>query len=83
MDAFLSRTYSFNGGYDSQEGMLKLSALMEHIKVGLIKSQIIDVYNSPTSAGSEANRIFYQSVPQEALLDVAATLAISAQTQKG
>ncbi|KAH9670428.1 Inactive glucose-6-phosphate 1-dehydrogenase 4 [Citrus sinensis] len=59
MDAFLSRTYYFNGGYDSQEGMLKLSSLMEHIEVGLIKSQIIDVYK------------------------YLATLAISAQTQKG
>ena len=44
MDAFLSRTYYFNGGYDSQEGMLKLRALMERIEVGLIKSQIIAVY---------------------------------------
>ncbi|KAK9192553.1 hypothetical protein WN944_003246 [Citrus x changshan-huyou] len=61
IDAFLSRTYYLNGGYDNREGMLKLSALMEHIEV----------------------RIFYLSVPQEALLDVASTLAICAQTQKG
>ncbi|KAH9734025.1 Inactive glucose-6-phosphate 1-dehydrogenase 4 [Citrus sinensis] len=53
IDAFLSRTYYLNGGYDNREGMLKLSALMEHIE-----------------GGFEANRIFYLSVPQEALLDV-------------
>ncbi|KAJ7973234.1 Glucose-6-phosphate 1-dehydrogenase [Quillaja saponaria] len=33
--------------------------------------------------GSNANRIFYLSVPQEALLDVASCLASNAQTQKG
>ncbi|KAJ1417197.1 hypothetical protein SESBI_16891 [Sesbania bispinosa] len=33
--------------------------------------------------GSKTNRIFYLSVPQEALLDVASCLASSAQTQKG
>ncbi|KAA8545284.1 hypothetical protein F0562_020068 [Nyssa sinensis] len=32
---------------------------------------------------SEANRIFYLSVPQEALLDVASSLADNAQTKKG
>ncbi|XP_028064051.1 inactive glucose-6-phosphate 1-dehydrogenase 4, chloroplastic isoform X3 [Camellia sinensis] len=32
---------------------------------------------------SEANRIFYLSVPQEALLDVATSLADNAQTKKG
>nr|XP_023918838.1 glucose-6-phosphate 1-dehydrogenase 4, chloroplastic isoform X1 [Quercus suber] len=32
---------------------------------------------------SEANRIFYLSVPQEALLDVSSCLASNAQTQKG
>ena len=32
---------------------------------------------------SKTNRIFYLSVPQEALLDVASCLASSAQTQKG
>ncbi|KAH9734031.1 Inactive glucose-6-phosphate 1-dehydrogenase 4 [Citrus sinensis] len=32
IDAFLSRTYYLNGGYDNREGMLKLSALMEHIE---------------------------------------------------
>ncbi|KAJ4834791.1 Inactive glucose-6-phosphate 1-dehydrogenase 4, chloroplastic, partial [Turnera subulata] len=32
---------------------------------------------------SKANRIFYLSVPQEALLDVASCLADNAQTQKG
>ncbi|XP_020212602.1 inactive glucose-6-phosphate 1-dehydrogenase 4, chloroplastic [Cajanus cajan] len=33
--------------------------------------------------GSKTNRIFYLSVPQEALLDVASCLASSVQTQKG
>ncbi|KAG5232287.1 glucose-6-phosphate dehydrogenase [Salix suchowensis] len=33
--------------------------------------------------GSKANRIFYLSVPQEALLDVASRLADNAQTHKG
>ncbi|XP_058076241.1 inactive glucose-6-phosphate 1-dehydrogenase 4, chloroplastic isoform X2 [Magnolia sinica] len=32
---------------------------------------------------SEANRIFYLSVPQEALLDVASSIADNAQTQRG
>lgn len=36
-----------------------------------------------SQGGSEANRIFYLSVPQEALLDVASSLASNAQTQKG
>ena len=31
----------------------------------------------------EANRIFYLSVPQEALLDVALSLADNAQTKRG
>lgn len=31
----------------------------------------------------DANRIFYLSVPQEALLDVASSLADHAQTQRG
>ncbi|KAL5769525.1 hypothetical protein ACOSP7_013679 [Xanthoceras sorbifolium] len=66
MDAFLSRTYYLNGGFDNREGMIKLNALMEHIE-----------------AGSEANRIFYLAVPQEALLDVASSLADNAQTEKG
>ncbi|GAY67292.1 hypothetical protein CUMW_255410 [Citrus unshiu] len=76
IDAFLSRTYYLNGGYDNREGMLKLSALMEHIEYGLCKAYL-------PQGGSEANMIFYLSVPQEALLDVASTLAICAQTQKG
>ncbi|KAF8387615.1 hypothetical protein HHK36_026268 [Tetracentron sinense] len=66
MNAFLSRTYYLNGGYNNREGMLKLSALMEQ-----------------TEGESEANRIFYLSVPQEALLDVASSLADNAQTLKG
>ncbi|KAL4202229.1 hypothetical protein AMTRI_Chr02g220040 [Amborella trichopoda] len=36
-----------------------------------------------TEDGSEANRIFYLSVPQEALLDVALSLADSAQSKHG
>ncbi|KAL6964613.1 Inactive glucose-6-phosphate 1-dehydrogenase 4, chloroplastic [Sarracenia purpurea var. burkii] len=66
MDAFLSRTYYLDGGYDNKEGMSKLHAQME-----LIEGE------------SKANRIFYLSVPQEALLDVATSLADSAQTKKG
>ncbi|XP_022719578.1 glucose-6-phosphate 1-dehydrogenase 4, chloroplastic isoform X2 [Durio zibethinus] len=66
MDAFLSRTYYLNGGYDNKEGMSKLNALMEQIE-----------------GGYRANRIFYLSVPQEALLDVASSLADNAQTKKG
>ena len=33
--------------------------------------------------GHQANRIFYLSVPQEALLDVASSLADNAQTHRG
>lgn len=66
MNAFLSRTYYLNGGYDNREGMSKLNAKMEQVE-----------------AISEANRIFYLSVPQEALLDVASSLADNAQTRKG
>ncbi|XVE89518.1 hypothetical protein DITRI_Ditri20bG0003000 [Diplodiscus trichospermus] len=66
MDAFLSRTYYLNGGYDNKEGMSKLNARMEQIE-----------------GGYRANRIFYLSVPQEALLDVASSLADNAQTMKG
>lgn len=66
MDAFLSRTYYLNGGYDNKEGMSKLNARMEQIE-----------------GGFRANRIFYLSVPQEALLDVASSLADNAQTKKG
>ncbi|XP_062144871.1 inactive glucose-6-phosphate 1-dehydrogenase 4, chloroplastic isoform X2 [Alnus glutinosa] len=66
MDAFLSRIYYLNGGYDNICGMSKLNARMEQIE-----------------GGSEANRIFYLSVPQECLLDVASSLASNAQTQKG
>ncbi|PON69615.1 glucose-6-phosphate dehydrogenase [Parasponia andersonii] len=66
MDAFLSRTYYINGGYDNREGMSRLNSLMEQVE-----------------GGSEANRIFYLSVPQEALIDVASSLADTAQTLKG
>ncbi|XP_021898932.1 glucose-6-phosphate 1-dehydrogenase 4, chloroplastic isoform X2 [Carica papaya] len=66
MDAFLSRTYHINGGFDNKDGMSRLNARMEQIE-----------------GGSEANRIFYLSVPQEALLDVACSLSDYAQTQKG
>ena len=40
------------------------------------------VLHLPQGRG-KANRIFYLSVPQEALLDVASCLASNAQTQKG
>ncbi|KAH1083767.1 hypothetical protein J1N35_023528 [Gossypium stocksii] len=66
MDAFLSRTYYLNGGYDNKEGMSKLNSRMEQIE-----------------AGYPANRIFYLSVPHEALPDVASSLADNAQTKKG
>ncbi|KAI9099086.1 hypothetical protein K1719_024853 [Acacia pycnantha] len=66
MDAFLSRTYYINGGYDNKHGMSKLNARMTQIE-----------------GWNKANRIFYLSVPQEALLDVASCLASCAQTQKG
>ncbi|KHN43362.1 Glucose-6-phosphate 1-dehydrogenase 4, chloroplastic [Glycine soja] len=66
LNAFLSRTYYINGGYDNKYGMSMLNARMEQIE-----------------GGSKTNRIFYLSVPQEALLDVASCLASSAQTQKG
>lgn len=40
--------------------------------------------NGNVSQGDhEANRIFYLSVPQEALLDVASSLAAGAQTKRG
>lgn len=66
MDAFLSRTFHVNGGYDNNKGMSKLNSLMEQIE-----------------RHSKANRIFYLSVPQDALLDVAHTLSSKAQTKKG
>ncbi|XP_022946141.1 glucose-6-phosphate 1-dehydrogenase 4, chloroplastic isoform X1 [Cucurbita moschata] len=66
MDAFLSRTFHVNGGYDNNKGMSKLNFLMEQIE-----------------RYSEANRIFYLSVPQDALLDVALSLSSKAQTKKG
>ncbi|XP_015570639.1 inactive glucose-6-phosphate 1-dehydrogenase 4, chloroplastic isoform X2 [Ricinus communis] len=66
MDAFLSRTYYLDGGFDNREGMSKLNARMEQIE-----------------GGHEANRIFYLSVPQEALLDVASSVADNAQTYRG
>ncbi|KAJ8752432.1 hypothetical protein K2173_004068 [Erythroxylum novogranatense] len=66
MEAFLSRTYYLNGGYNNREGMSKLNARMKEIE-----------------GECEANRIFYLSVPQEALLDVASTIADHAQASKG
>ncbi|KAA0048116.1 glucose-6-phosphate 1-dehydrogenase 4 [Cucumis melo var. makuwa] len=66
MDAFLSRTFHVNGGYDNNKGMSKLNLLMEQIE-----------------RHSKANRIFYLSVPQDALLDVACSLSSKAQTKKG
>lgn len=35
MDAFLSRTYYINGGYDNREGMTRLDEKMKHIEVSL------------------------------------------------
>lgn len=35
MEAFLSRTYYLNGGYDNRHGMSKLNARMEQIEVKL------------------------------------------------
>ncbi|KAH9734029.1 Inactive glucose-6-phosphate 1-dehydrogenase 4 [Citrus sinensis] len=40
IDAFLSRTYYLNGGYDNREGMLKLSALMEHIEPTYLRGDL-------------------------------------------
>ncbi|KAF6138416.1 hypothetical protein GIB67_003794, partial [Kingdonia uniflora] len=66
MDAFLSRTYYLNGGYNNIEGMKKLNERMETVEGEV-----------------EANRIFYLSIPQEALSDVSSSLADNAQTSKG
>ncbi|KAE8660186.1 Glucose-6-phosphate 1-dehydrogenase 4 [Hibiscus syriacus] len=66
MNAFLSRTYYLNGGYDNKEGMSQLNSRMEQIE-----------------GGYRANRIFYLSIPHEALQDVASSLADNAQTKKG
>lgn len=106
MDAFLSRTFHVNGGYDNNKGMSKLNLLMEQIEVVILKhwliekkfflslhfkfsicsqrslindSKIFDVLQRH----SKANRIFYLSVPQDALLDVACSLSSKAQTKKG
>jgi len=45
-------------------------------------SDSVTAYYLP-QGGSKTNRIFYLSVPQEAVLDVTACLSSSAQTQKG
>jgi len=37
LDAFLSRTYHINGGYDNKYGMSMLNARMEQIEVTLVK----------------------------------------------
>ncbi|CAN6895361.1 unnamed protein product [Brassica oleracea] len=66
MDAFLSRTYYINGGYDNREGMTRLDEKMKHIE-----------------GVSKANRIFYLSVPQEALVDVACNIGDKAQAPQG
>ncbi|XP_010276511.1 PREDICTED: glucose-6-phosphate 1-dehydrogenase 4, chloroplastic [Nelumbo nucifera] len=66
LDAFLSRTYYLNGGFDNRDGMSRLNKLME-----------------TTEGESGTNRIFYLSVPQEALLDVSLSLADNAQTKRG
>ncbi|KAG7528137.1 Glucose-6-phosphate dehydrogenase NAD-binding [Arabidopsis thaliana x Arabidopsis arenosa] len=66
MDAFLSRTYYINGGYNNRDGMSRLAERMKQIE-----------------GESEANRIFYLSVPQEALVDVACTIGDNAQAPRG
>ncbi|KAF2621049.1 hypothetical protein F2Q68_00040543 [Brassica cretica] len=66
MDAFLSRTYYINGGYDNREGMTRLDEKMKHIE-----------------GVSKASRIFYLSVPQEALVDVACNIGDKAQAPQG
>ncbi|XP_010674539.1 inactive glucose-6-phosphate 1-dehydrogenase 4, chloroplastic isoform X2 [Beta vulgaris subsp. vulgaris] len=66
IDSFLSKTCYVYGGYDNQEGIVKLNARMEQIE---------------GERGS--NRIFYLSVPQEAVLDVASCIADNSQTKNG
>ncbi|KAL0697504.1 hypothetical protein Bca4012_053626 [Brassica carinata] len=66
MDAFLSRTYYINGGYDNRDGMSRLDERMKQIE-----------------GVSKANRIFYLSVPQEALVDVACNIGEKAQASQG
>ncbi|EFH68764.1 glucose-6-phosphate dehydrogenase 4 [Arabidopsis lyrata subsp. lyrata] len=66
MDAFFSRTYYINGGYNNRDGMSRLADRMKQIE-----------------GESEANRIFYLSVPQEALVDVACTIGDNAQAPRG
>ncbi|OAP13034.1 G6PD4 [Arabidopsis thaliana] len=66
MDAFQSRTYYINGGYNNRDGMSRLAERMKQIE-----------------GESEANRIFYLSVPQEALVDVACTIGDNAQAPRG
>ncbi|CAL9214294.1 unnamed protein product [Arabidopsis halleri] len=66
MDAFLSRTYYIDGGYNNRDGMSRLAERMKQIE-----------------GESEANRLFYLSVPQEALVDVACTIGDNAQAPRG
>lgn len=66
IDSFLGKTYYVDGGFDNQEGILKLSVKMEQIE-----------------GERGANRIFYLSVPQEAVLDVASCIADKSQTRIG
>ncbi|KAL2460685.1 Glucose-6-phosphate 1-dehydrogenase 4 [Abeliophyllum distichum] len=70
MDDFLRRTYHLKGGYDNRyDNREGISKLSARME------QVEGEFG--------ANRIFYLSVPQEALLDVASSLADNAQTQKG
>lgn len=57
--------------------------LFVNIQVDIFFSIIDCVTAYLPQAGSKANRIFYLAVPQEALLDVASSLADNAQTRKG
>lgn len=45
LDAFLSRTYYLNGGYNNKEGMAKLNAQMEQFEVSLV-SLVIGILTS-------------------------------------
>lgn len=42
MDAFLSRTFHVNGGYDNNKGMSKLNSLMEQIEVVIRGHSLIE-----------------------------------------
>ncbi|KAK1278708.1 hypothetical protein QJS04_geneDACA015851 [Acorus gramineus] len=78
-DSFLSRTYHIDGGFNNTVGMAKLNARMEQLEICPSVPHSFFFYQGK----SEANRIFYLSVPQEALLDVTSSLAEYSQTHRG